>query len=619
MGDLTLTEHVLDIASMGEAELQAALQNDAPADQRQSMAVRLLELTLATRDAERSQFLADLMDRDDDVEIALEARLNAALHDQPDAVYAFIRTHLVVNCDACWIPRLQQAALASLRVALEHGDDATMINWLTLIAREPAHYELSGVLHQMILEARHRAYHNPELARALVSLAAKRDPANLDTLLGDEALMAALPNNIGAVLRDFDGDPLSLLQQKGVELFMVGMARAAVACASSMFTPPSIAAIWEVYVGGRSIGTLPPHYQAEQIIQVWMERGVRCLQLEALETLAVQMLTARRDDLFLRLLHQDNGAKLLLPRLIPMLERSQRTITDAQTLIQQMLKAGDMQPQQMADAYIMMLDGLNWREDALELVEHLVWTLQKYPGIQVSAEVLWRLVNIAGEQRDEAMAKGLVKRFFTALEAVQDETQLADQLRQLTAAIQWSDAVTEELEDWWRDFVREQPIARLSRLDKTLEGKRSLEDEQDALRTISAVRRMLGGRTLRDFADQVESAFTVLEALAESFDPNSKRGVHFDGAAARAELDTHGEELSPQERQVLANNLKELAHLVAAMGDNRTRANLIRRSDDLDRDLMNGEEDPHSAVDAMKWLSGYWGGTHPAEDDEDEE
>jgi hypothetical protein len=34
---------------------------------------------------------------------------------------------------------------------------------------------------------------------------------------------------------------------------------------------------------------------------------------------------------------------------------------------------------------------------------------------------------------------------------------------------------------------------------------------------------------------------------------------------------------------------------------------LIRRGDDLDRDLMSGEQTPHSAVDAMKWLAGYWG------------
>lgn len=101
----------------------------------------------------------------------------------------------------------------------------------------------------------------------------------------------------------------------------------------------------------------------------------------------------------------------------------------------------------------------------------------------------------------------------------------------------------------------------------------------------------------------------MLEALSESFDPNSKRQVTFDPLTVRDELDARDDQIPPEERQVLANNLKELAHLVAEMGDNRTKSSLIRRGDDLDRDLMSGEQTPHSAVDAMKWLAGYWGGS----------
>ena len=72
-------------------------------------------------------------------------------------------------------------------------------------------------------------------------------------------------------------------------------------------------------------------------------------------------------------------------------------------------------------------------------------------------------------------------------------------------------------------------------------------------------------------------------------------------------------DISPQERQILSNDLKEIAHMVAEMGDNRTRGNLVRRGDDLDRDLMTGEQEPHGAVDVMKWLAGYWSGTQDTE------
>ena len=127
---------------------------------------------------------------------------------------------------------------------------------------------------------------------------------------------------------------------------------------------------------------------------------------------------------------------------------------------------------------------------------------------------------------------------------------------------------------------------------------------------------MMGQWSLHEFAASVQSAFTVLEAMAESFDPNVRRSGHFDARMARDELDTQDDPLAPQERQVLANNLKELAYLIATMGDNRTRANLIRRGDDLDRELMAGEQEPHSAVDTMKWLAGHWGRTQDDDDDD---
>jgi hypothetical protein len=54
------------------------------------------------------------------------------------------------------------------------------------------------------------------------------------------------------------------------------------------------------------------------------------------------------------------------------------------------------------------------------------------------------------------------------------------------------------------------------------------------------------------------------------------------------------------------------------MADNRSKASLIRRGDDVDRQLMSGEQQPHSAVDALKWLAGYLGGTQDKpEPDED--
>ena len=82
------------------------------------------------------------------------------------------------------------------------------------------------MVHYGILSAQERARSEPELAQALILLAVKRDQAALDTLLADDALLAAIPNALGAALRSGEGDPMYLLQTYGVDVFLVALARA---------------------------------------------------------------------------------------------------------------------------------------------------------------------------------------------------------------------------------------------------------------------------------------------------------------------------------------------------------------------------------------------------------
>ena len=599
-------------------DIQSALQNTTllTTDVRQQYAERLLAYALESRDPAASALAAQLMDGDPTLDKILETQLHAVLLEHPDAVYAFIRSHLVDLCSDCWLERLKLAATAALQVAINGEAPSTSIDWLTLIAREPAKYELGDVLHEGLLSAQSRARHEPELARVLITLAAKRDAAVLEQLLNDADFMTALPNNIGQVLRDFTGDPLALLQNKGLELFMVGMSRAAQACSNTMFSSAAIAGIWELFVGGQPIASLPPQYQADNIIQIWLERGVKCLNREALETLAIQILTSRRDDLFLQLLHQENGSKVLLPSLIFILERSHRTIEDAMNLIGRIVTAGDMLPQEAVSTYVQMLNGLEWQRETLPLIQQLARMLLKHTEAAIPSDVLWRMFGIGSERKDELVAKTAVKRLLATLSTVGDDAEVVEAMRRLTTETQWSAPTHEYLIDWWREFIRQQPISRLSKLDKAVEGKRGLEEARSVLQTLGSVRKMMGGHNMPEFAEAVQTTYTVLEALSDAFEAGSKRNINFDPDTARAELDAQADMLPPSERQVLANNLRELALLIATMGDNRTRANLMRRGNDVDRELMKGEELPHSSVDAMKWLAGYWGGTQVEEDND---
>jgi hypothetical protein len=162
---------------------------------------------------------------------------------------------------------------------------------------------------------------------------------------------------------------------------------------------------------------------------------------------------------------------------------------------------------------------------------------------------------------------------------------------------------------WWRGFNRSQNLNRLQKIEKALDGRRSLEEAREITHTVIAFRKMLGKRSMKEFSEEIDAALAILQNMAEAFDPDPKRALNFDQAALRAEVDLQDETLSPSARKIFANNLKEMAQIVGQMGDNRSKANLMRRGENIDRQLMTGEQQPDSAVDLMKWLAGYLEGS----------
>lgn len=110
------------------------------------------------------------------------------------------------------------------------------------------------------------------------------------------------------------------------------------------------------------------------------------------------------------------------------------------------------------------------------------------------------MIDAAAESKDELTAKLAVKRLLDGLQTVEDETELTEQLRLLSGQSQWCESARELVTDWWRGYVRLQPVPRLHRLDKLMDGKRGLEIERGILHTLMAVRKMLGQWSLHEFA-----------------------------------------------------------------------------------------------------------------------
>jgi hypothetical protein len=623
--------HALDAQILNGEEtspeaLKAVMKDIPPEGElKRQYAERLLLHALHARDGDAALIVARVMDEDPELDAALYQQLEKELSESPDAVYSFVRTRLSSSAnggggsngngdtparspqDQKWAERLKVAAQASLDVAIQDGDAETTINWLRLVAREPASYELAEVVHNGILAAQERAENEPELAQALILLAVKRDQAALETLLANDKLLAAVPDGLGRALRKGEGDPAALLQTYGVEVFLVALTHALEFQTPDLFTPATIQQVWTIFTSGAA------NASAERIVNELSSSGAIWLPNEALETLLGLMLRDRRDDLSHQVIHQVRQRADFLSVVVGAISQSERTESESLALIAQLIAVGDLTLQDALDVYVGLLMVWEWRKSSLEVMEQVARTIQQHSSLQVEQHVIWILLAMAGELKQEFITRVALRRLTADLETLEDDL-LVEDLQRLTNILAWSSAARAQLLGWWRGYVHAQSTARLQRFDKAMvdnatENRHSLDDLRIVIQTVIAFRRMLGKRSLNQFAEDIAVTYGILQGLAESFDPNARRAISFDPATIRLELDARSEELSPHELKILANNFKELAQLVSTMAENRSKATLIRRGDDVDRQLMSGEQQPHSAIDAMKWMAGYLSGT----------
>lgn len=580
---------------------------------------QLLHYALATRDVEASQLVTRLMDEHPHLDSALYAEITDRVQTEPDTIYAMLRARMTDGITERWTERLKLAALWALQVAITDGDSETAANWLKLVAREPASYDLGNIVHNGILAAAERARNEGALGRLLIPLAARRDAEALEVMLSDHQLLDAMAeaNNLGRVLRDYDGDALQTLTNLGYETFVIALARAAQARRKTLFTPAAVEQVWATATGAQAVN-VPERYAPDTIIDNWLADGVTWLDEPALQTILMLAARDRRDDIFLTLAHQLAGRESFVKLAGTALQRSGRPESDLLALIAQLQNAGDISPQLAADLYVRLLNAFEWRKSALPIVHQLTRTVQHNATLAVSPEVMWQLLDIAAETKDESIIRIVVRRMTADLESIEDEATLTERLLRLVTETQWHAPTRQYLINWWRTTMRGSSLARLQRIDKSLDGKKPLEELRTIVQTVIAFRKLLGKRNLQQLAADVGTAYAILQALSDSFDPSSKRAASFEQATMRAELDARSDELTPHEQQILANNFKELAQLIPGMGDNRTKASLMRRGDDVDRLLMIGDQQPQSAVDALKWLAGYLSGGQEKDDDNEE-
>ncbi|MCS6834963.1 MAG: hypothetical protein NZ750_02970 [Anaerolineae bacterium] len=610
-----LDQAVLDGTAQDAEAIIRALDSLTPAHQswRQRYYECLLKLTLQQRRADWSLYIARAMDADPQLHLALMACLEKAEDDQPDAVYSFVRARLLESpqfgdAELPWLVRLHHAAERALSLAILHSDAQELLAWFNLIVREPPRFDLGDILCAALSASARRAHHPQEghlLAAELLALAVRRCPSLVDDFLSDRVLVANLPPQVAQALIEQQTAAIEALAEQSRELFLLTLSRA-LQLAKPCLSGAAVRSLWE-FERLSAQANLPPDFQPSQIALRLAARPA-CLLDDGLEALLAWPLRHEADALFRALATRLKSHEQLERLIFSALEQSQRPPQDVVQLLSELVSDGTINSQQAADIDIAILTNHEWPMSDLSLIEHLARLLSQHSDIQLTPSALWHMVEMASILKNEAMGKAALRRLLADLPTQAGEVQLVRDLARLRKLTQWSAALRNLLAQWWRETIRQYNTGQLQKLERALDSQKSLEDFEAIVRTALAMRRVLGQRRLADWAEEIDSAFRLLQALTSAFDPEDGDPIDLDTPTVYAELEAHSDGLSPEVRHVMATNLRGLAALVARMAERRSKPSLIRSEDALERQLMSGEQSPQSALDFMKWASGYLDG-----------
>ncbi len=587
-----------------------AVDGDAPpfGELRRRYFERLLHNALHKRDTTAGKRVAEEMQRGGQLERELLNALDSMLEDQPDAVYVFIRNRLRrLGIDSGWITRLASAARSSLDVAIEDGDSGTLARWLELIAHEPQAYQLENVLRDSILAAQKRAYDDGELGVKLILIAAQRTPDLIEGLISDEVLLAALDAETREALQSPSAAALEGLIGGSAEICLLALRRGLQASEEALVSLAMAQRLWALAQADERID-LPDEYQPLALITQLTTRASHQLTSGALDYLFGRIIAGDDRDLTAAAAQHLAEGQALFPRLTQALERESPPLDKVQAVMKAVASLPEAPPQAMIDAYFSLLDHYHWDAEARHLMESLARLLGKHSHAQAPGRRLWKLYESCHALQMEGGCRAAIAQLLREVGEEDDPATAIDGMARICEQVGWSKTLQELVNAWWRDYTQSLALLQLQRLDRELDAQRGMEAQKQILKTALAMRRWLHSRDAAEFAEAIDTAFTIVEQLADAFD--GAPAPEIDARTIRREVDALGETLTSEQRHILATNLRNLALRITQMAENRSKPSLIRSDDSIDWQLTHGEVHPHGAVDMMKWVAGYLDGAH---------
>ena len=611
----SLDQKIMTADALETSAMIGVLSGAAPpmGDLRVRYIRKLLENALRNRDGLAGKRVAEELEQDKRLEAELAGLFDEMLASQPDTVYVFARNRLNhLGLDDKWIPRLQAAARDSLEVAIEEGDAATLISWLELIAHEPLSYQLQDILRDGVLSSIARAHDNGELGIHLILIAARRLPDITDTLYEDEALIAALPAKMSHALRDNTAAALEPLIEESAEYFLLALFHGIETSDAQLVTIASVDYLWTLFASEQRV-ELPVIYRPPAMIRLLATRASSNLTDTALDLHLRHVLISDDRELLVEAASHLAKRGALFPRLSALLEEDDFTLEQVLSILNAVSGVDKVAPRETIDAYFGMLDFYDWEPETQPLMEALARLISKNQSLHVSYRHLWKCFDSCSGLQLETATRATVMHLFQQFEAEEDIPLVVEGIERIWKHGNWSRGLLNTLYDWWREHTHSCALTQLQRLERELEAHRHLEPLKQILSTALAMHRWMPDRDPANFAHAINVACALVEHISDAFDHTHLTDI--DPHTVRRELAFVRDDLTADERHILANNLRKLAHLMTEMAENRSKPSLIRSDGSIDRQLNLGEAKPHGSIDMMKWVAGYLDGAHKLGDE----
>lgn len=574
---------------------------------------KLLHNALGERDAAAGKRVAEELEKDASLESDLSQIFDEMLEDQPDAVYVFIRNRLMaLGLDEGWIARLQVAARSSLDVAIDEGDIGTLAGWLELLAHEPQTYQLHDILRDAILSARQRAYADGELGIHLILIAVRRAPEIVDALYQDEQLVNALETGVRAALQQPSAEALEQLIGEKPEFFLLALYHGLQVSDGVLVTLPTAERLWSLYESDERVD-LPAVYRPPAVTRLLATEASQQMTDEAVDFLFDRVIACDDRKLTVDTTHHFAERDLLFPRLSQALEGDALPLDKVLSVMNAVSGIKRAPPHEVIDAYFNLLDYYHWEPQTQRLMEALSRVMAKHSETQVSYRHLWRLFDACHGLEIEGATRVSMTRLLLQYGEEEDPAAVVDGVARIWRQIGMSKALQETVNAWWRNYTHNLSLAQLQRLERELVQKRQLEPQKHILYSVMAMRRWLHSQDPVELAESINTTYTILEHITDAFDAEHIHEI--DSHTIRRELDEVGGGLSSEQRHILANNLRNLAQRITQMAEKRSKPSLIRSDDSIERQLQQGEANPHGSIDMMKWIAGYLDGAHAPSDD----